>query len=90
MKSTHGALVAALALAALAGAAQAAQKEMDCGRIDWYRLGERDAETNSNRLARYAVRCAPGSQVDPARYSEGQVRGRWVRQMDHWQYTPPA
>jgi hypothetical protein len=88
-KACRHAFVAALALAAFAGAAPAAQKEMDCSRIDWYRLGERDGETNSNRLARYAARCAAGAP-DAARYAEGQTRGQWVRQKDHWLYTPPA
>jgi hypothetical protein len=82
-------LAAALALAAFAGAAQAASRQVDCSRIDWYRLGERDAEMNSNRLARYAARCTTGA-VDAERYAEGQTRGQWVRQKDHWLYTPPA
>ncbi len=81
-------LAAALALAAFAGAAQAA-RPLDCSRIDWYRLGERDAEMNSNRLGRYAARCTSGA-VDAERYAEGQTRGQWVRQKDHWLYTPPA
>jgi len=58
------ALAASLALAAVAGAAQAASKPLDCSRIDWYRLGERDAETNSNRLARYAARLPEIARVE--------------------------
>jgi len=76
----------ARALPRSAGAAQAAPKPMDCSRIDWYRLGERDAEMNSNRLGRYAARCTSGA-VDAERYAEGQTRGQWVRQKDHWLYT---
>lgn len=89
LRTFKHALAASLALAALAGAAQAAPRQLDCSRIDWYRLGERDAEMNSNRLARYAARCTTGA-ADAQRYAEGQVRGQWVRQKDHWLYTPPA
>ena len=90
MKSTPGigryVFAAALAVAVFAGAAQAA-RPLDCSRINWYWLGERDGETNSNLLARYAAHCSSG-QADVERYNEGRTRGLWVRSHDHFLYTP--
>ena len=61
----------------------------DCRAIDWYQLGVRDGESNSNLIDRYTAQCnSSGAQPDAARYAEGRVRGLWVRQKDHLLYTP--
>jgi hypothetical protein len=61
----------------------------DCRTMDWFRLGARDGETNSNLISRYAGQCAPaGVTPDAAQYAKGRIRGLWVRQKDHLLYTP--
>ncbi len=61
----------------------------DCRTMDWFRLGARDGETNSNLIARYGGQCtSSGAQPDAARYAQGRTRGLWVRQKDYLLYTP--
>jgi hypothetical protein len=61
----------------------------DCSSTDWYQLGVRDGQTNSNLITSYTEQCAsPGAQPDAARYAQGRARGLWIRVHDHLLYTP--
>ncbi|HUN68064.1 MAG TPA: hypothetical protein VMU46_04650 [Burkholderiales bacterium] len=61
----------------------------DCRTIDWYWLGVRDGEFNTNDIGKYTYQCLPaGVRPDETRYQQGRVRGLWIRRVDHLRYTP--
>jgi hypothetical protein len=85
MKPTVYLIVAACL--ALAGCATLSAE--DCRAIDWYWIGEYDAEVSANLIGDYTVQCAAFDvQPDLARYVQGRARGLWVRRVDHLHYTP--